>query len=112
MRATGTARENRLKKCPLTDSKLMKKKERGVYESYCDGKVLAVKWNDNRPVTVVTNFDSSEPLANAERWKRADKKQVLVKQPKLIQTYNKHMGGVNLMDRLGQRNGISLSSFR
>ena len=98
-RATGTARENRLKKCPLTDSKVMKKKERGEYEFYSDGTVLAVKWNDNRPVTVVTNYDSVEPLAHAERWKKADKKKGLVKQPKLIQNYNKHMGGVDLMDR-------------
>jgi len=34
-RATGTARENRLKKCPLLETKLMEKKERGVYDVKC-----------------------------------------------------------------------------
>jgi len=38
-RATGTARKNRLKQCPLFETKLMEKKERGVYDVKCNKRI-------------------------------------------------------------------------
>jgi hypothetical protein len=56
VKARGTARENRLKKCPLMNTSVMKKLERGVCDISEDKKVSAVKWNDNQCVIVATNY--------------------------------------------------------
>jgi hypothetical protein len=99
MKATGTVRENRLKKCPLTDSKLMKKTERGFFEAKCDRRLVAVKWLDNQCVTVATNFSTVESLSKAKRWSSAKKATIDLPQPAVIREYNLHMGGVDLLDR-------------
>ena len=57
IKATGTARENRLKHCPLKDTKVLKKTPRGTHDSKCDGIVGAVKWHDNQCVAIATNYD-------------------------------------------------------
>ncbi|KAG0410024.1 hypothetical protein HPB47_012866 [Ixodes persulcatus] len=98
-RATGTVREARLKKCPLEDTKLLSKKDRGEFDLRCDGEVLAVKWNDNKCVCLATNYDTVHPMVSTTRYSRTQRKRVQVQQPKLIQQYNKHMGGVDLLDR-------------
>ena len=57
--ATGTMRENRLSKCPLKDSKLLKKEKRGSYDYRfdCNEEILIVKWLDNKRVS---NYDTVE----------------------------------------------------
>ena len=97
-RATGTARDNRLLKCPLPDSKTIDKAKRGTYWSRSDGKILVVKWKDNKAVTVVTNFEHIEPLQQCTRWSKTEKKRVPVEQPSLIASYNSFMGGVDFLD--------------
>ena len=67
--------------------------------------MVAVKWKDNRPVTVASNHDSVEPLQSATRYIRELKKQRSVPQPHLIKNYNHDIGGVDLVDR-------SISEFR
>jgi Transposase IS4 len=52
MKATGTAREKRLKSMSTS---IIKKMIRGMYDSRGDTKVSAVKWNDNQCVVVATN---------------------------------------------------------
>lgn len=98
-RATGTVREARLKKCPLQDSKELARQSRGTFDFLCDGDVLAVKWNDNKCVCVATNYDDIHPTATATRYSQKERKRVPVPQPRVIQQYNKHMGGVDLLDR-------------
>lgn len=77
-RATGTLRENRLSMCPIKDSKSLGKEDRGTYDFRFDvnGEILFVKWNDNKCVTIATNFDGIEPLAQTSRWDRKLKKNV------------------------------------
>ncbi|XP_031358564.1 piggyBac transposable element-derived protein 3-like [Photinus pyralis] len=69
IRATGTVRENRTKKCPLSSVKQMQKMERGVFEKMYDMKnnLLFVRWKDNSVVTMVTNYDTVEPLETVKR---------------------------------------------
>ena len=64
--ATGTMRENRLKKYPQPESKIMKKDVRGTYEYHFDDKneILIVKWVENKCVTIGTNYDKVEPSCN------------------------------------------------
>lgn len=101
IRATGTVRENRTKKCPLPASNDMKKRDRGYYE-YCYDKnnsLLFVRWNDNSVVTIATNYDSVEPMSQVRRWSSKKKEKISVPQPNLLNSYNLSMGGVDLLDQ-------------
>ncbi|RXG68343.1 PiggyBac transposable element-derived protein 3 [Armadillidium vulgare] len=98
-RSTGTAKDNRLLKCPLPDSKTIDQAKRGTHWSRSDGKVLVVKWKDIKTVTVVTNFDKVEPLQQCARRSKTEKKRVFVEQPSLIKVYNSFIGGVDLLDQ-------------
>ncbi|XP_047106302.1 piggyBac transposable element-derived protein 3-like [Schistocerca piceifrons] len=102
MKATGTIREIRTIACPLIDSKRMaKEKERGFYDYMFDkeSEVLVVKWSDNKPVCVATNYSTITPLSSTKRYSRAKKKEISVIMPHLIEEYNALMGGVDQLDK-------------
>lgn len=46
----------------------------------------------------MSNFLKHEPMANAKRYDRKQRKMVTVPQPHLIHEYNQRMGGVDLFD--------------
>ncbi|KAF2893238.1 hypothetical protein ILUMI_12929 [Ignelater luminosus] len=101
-RATGTMRENRTDKCPLLNSKELSKKNHGRFDFRFDknGEVLILKWNDNKCVTMGTNFDTIELLGKATRWSKSSQQKLSVPQLNIIKTYNKHMRGVDHHDWL------------
>ena len=68
IRACGTVRENRTRKCPLTSKKEMEKKERGAFDYRSDGTVLCTRWNDNNIVTVASNYFGVTPLQKCEKY--------------------------------------------
>ena len=72
-------RENRLSKCPLKDSKLLKKEKRGSYDYRfdCNEEILIVKWLDNKCVTVGTNYDTVEQTKTVKRWQKEKKQKDL-----------------------------------
>lgn len=109
-RATGTIRENRTKKCPMKSSKELEKEERGSYDYQFDEKneILMVKWNDNKCVSLGSNFDTVEPLASAQRWNKAKMARAPIPQPRIIYNYNRYMGGVDQHDWLLEKHGISI----
>lgn len=109
-RATGTIRDNRTQKCPIKPSKDIEKSPRGTYDYQFDntGEILIVRWNDNKAVTMGTNFDEIEPLASVSRWSKEKKAKVLVPQPSLIANYNKYMGGVDHHDWLLEKHSITI----
>lgn len=100
-RATGTMRENRTKKCPLTSVKDMKKQLRADFDYRFDTKneILIVRWMDNNVVTIGTNFDDLEPMGKVKRWCSSQKQKIDVNMPNLLVNYNKGMGGVDQMDQ-------------
>lgn len=59
-RATGTVREEKLKKCPLENAKFLSRKECGELDMCCDEEICAAcrEINDNGCVCVATNYDS------------------------------------------------------
>lgn len=97
-RATGTARDNRLKKCPLPTNKDFIKQNRGTFHHQFDdtNKLLFVKWKDN---SIVTNYDKIEPCENVKRWSKEQQKKINIPQPLLFKNYNQNMGGVDLHDQ-------------
>ncbi|XP_036317370.1 piggyBac transposable element-derived protein 3-like [Rhagoletis pomonella] len=111
LKATGTIREDRTKKCPLPSNKEFKKTERGTfkYKSSQPGHILVCKWNDNSVVTVASNSETIEPLHKAKRFSQQQKKYILIDQPAIIKSYNQNMGGV---DRSDQNIGLYRTSVR
>lgn len=104
IRGTGTIRENRIPRSPLSDSKQMKKSTRGNYDyALVDDDLVICKWNDNSVVTLASNAASVFPLNKAKRFSQTEKKHILVDQPSLVKLYNENMGGVDRSDQnIGQ----------
>ena len=80
----------------------MKKQGRGSFlekVATIDGVTLSVvSWYDNKIVTLLSNFVGSEPVAEENLFSRAMKETTKIKCPNLVQEYNCHMGGVDLLD--------------
>ena len=100
MFATGTVRENRMAKCPIMKKKELSQKPRGEYVSYTtkEKTIVAVGWNDNGAVYLLSNETGVEPLQHAERYSLIEKKRVTVSQPQIVSRYNKFMGFVDQLD--------------
>nr|CAH7753302.1 unnamed protein product [Callosobruchus chinensis] len=73
--ATGTIRENRILNCPLTNSSLMKKKERGSFDYRLDKDtgIVVCRWHDNSVVTVASNFTRVFPVNSVKRYSQKEK---------------------------------------
>jgi len=99
---TGTIRKDRLKgNPPLTPVEQFKKKDRGYYETAVlqDKSQIVVRWNDNAPVTMISNVLGTEPIGTCKRYSRVAKKYVDVPQPDIVGQYNPKMGGVDRFDQ-------------
>ena len=95
--ACGTIRSNR-KALPV-GIKNDKALERGEFDYQVSTKgILYVKWNDNKPVQVVSNFHGSNPSVILRTQKDGSKKQYNC--PIAIKDYNTFMGGVDKADML------------
>ena len=98
----GTVRTNRLQGCPLLSNKELKKLGRGSldFKSDMNSGLIVVKWMDNGPVHVASNYLGIQPLGSVQRWCPDRKQRVDIACPQLILHYNKGMGGVDLADML------------
>lgn len=99
----GTIRQNRLKDASkelLTD-KSFKKKGRGASQVVCNkNKLSVVKWFDNKQVTLVSSYVDAYPLEKIKRFSKENGGYVNVTCPQIVRHYNRHMGGVDLVDTL------------
>ncbi|XP_035208500.1 piggyBac transposable element-derived protein 2-like [Stegodyphus dumicola] len=88
VRATGTVRFNRMNKRPIATDKEIRKKERGAYDYRFDSRneILAVTWNDNSCVRLLSNHETIEPISKMKRWSRTEKTDIHVQK---IQNQNK-----------------------
>ena len=100
----GTVRANRLPNCKLSADAVMKKKGRGAMEMWTtvvdDVELRAVKWFDNRGVTLLSTYEAVQPTKQISRWDRKARKKVDIICPSIVTTYNQFMGGVDLLDAL------------
>ena len=100
----GTVRANRLRNCTMPLDKDMKKEGRGTVAiqtcKYDGAELRAIKWFDNRAVSILTTYEAVEPMIQVKRWDRMQKKEVFVECPSAFATYNKSVGGVDLLDGL------------
>lgn len=98
--ATGTFRENRIRKdCLLKNSKETKKLSRGSYEQQlCTENIIIVKWVDNSVVSIASICHGVQLVNKINRYSQEKKQKIKVSQPNIIAKYNKFMGGTDHMD--------------
>ena len=96
--ASGICRDNRTDKCPISQKNFLKNEPRVAAQSRMSGDIMLMKWKDNKEVTLVSNFDSTE-MKSTRRYDRQEKKYVNVHQPACFQLYNAHMGYVDIMNQ-------------
>jgi hypothetical protein len=100
----GTVRSNRVSQCTLASDAELKKRGRGSHVEKVavvdNVELSAVKWYDNRAVTFLSTLVGSQPAGEVTRWSKKDRCHEQIPSPKVVQVYNKHMGGVDLLDSL------------
>ena len=98
----------------MVRDKELKDQGRGSYEmkeaSVVSVKQLAIKWIDNRSVTVLSSFDSVEPMKSVKWYDKEEKKLIEVQCSAAIANRNKNMGGVDLLDAFLSYYQINLRS--
>lgn len=82
----------------------MKKKGRGSLD-FCvascgQNNMVAVKWFDNRPVTLLSNCVGVNPITTVKRWDKKQKMHIPVDCPAIMRMYNMSMGDVDLLDKM------------
>ncbi|CAH1994219.1 unnamed protein product, partial [Acanthoscelides obtectus] len=106
----GTIRSNRIPKCPLPGDKEMSKENRGTSKEYITETegvpISSIAWKNNTIVSLVSTFCRTLPKSKADRYDKSQN----IDCPKILKEYNKHMGGVDLMDSLIGRYRIKLKS--
>lgn len=99
----GTFRINRFSGVPLND-KLLLKKPRGTTEEfitvYENVPITAVGWRDNKVVKIASTYVGEIPTNKVKRHDRKTRTNIEVTRPQCIKVYNKHMGGVGMMDSM------------
>lgn len=110
----GTVRRNRIPKCKLPPEKEMNKQERGSSCEYVctnDGvDVSCVSWKDNKTVCLLSSYTGELPKTTIPRYDRKQKKKIDINCPNVVVEYNRHMGGVDLMNSLIGRYKIKIRS--
>ena len=62
--------------------------------------ISCVTWNDNGPVTILSNVHADLPYTQVKRWDSSQRNYIKINRPNCIAEYNKHMGGVDSLDAL------------
>lgn len=111
----GTFRRDRLPDCPFEDKSVMSKRERGSSDEWLTvvddtTPISVVSWNDNQIVTIGSTLCGTLPLEKIKRYDRKTKTFMEISCPKIVKIYNKHMGGVDLMDSHIGRHHIRIKS--
>ncbi|CAB3232043.1 unnamed protein product [Arctia plantaginis] len=65
-----------------------------------DGNLAITKWQDNKPVYLLSSCYAAEKTDTFRRWSKLHKTYLTVTRPEVIKEYNLSMGGVDLADRM------------
>lgn len=107
--SVGTVRKDRAE-----IPEMMKRKDklqRGEFLFETSGIVAATKWQDSKPVTLLTTAVSPKDITTVQR-KNKDGTRATVYCPKVVEIYNKYMGGVDKFDQKKERYAIGRRSLK
>ncbi|GFS62444.1 uncharacterized protein TNCV_1262361 [Trichonephila clavipes] len=109
-RVTETIRSDKIQHCALEIDSTFKKTSRGSHAFYFDvkNKITAVKWHDNKCITLVTNIDIIEILTSVSRREKRKAEKNKIEHPCLVNNYNKNMGAVDSHDWLLEKYTIKI----
>ena len=71
--ASGTCRDNRTDKCPISHKNFLKNEPRGAAQSRMSGDIMLMKWKDNKEVDLISNFFDSTEMKSTRRYDRQEK---------------------------------------
>ena len=92
-RICGTVRRNRK---GLPGAVIRAKPQKGAFEHRRRGSLMVLKYNDKRPVLMMSSMHKAEMADTGKR----DRHGAVIRKPSVICDYNKHMGGVDRNDEL------------
>jgi hypothetical protein len=95
----GTIMMNRIPDRSSIDFKPDRRMQRGESQQFVCGDVVVVKWMDNKSVLTASNCTSADDSTSVRRWDKNRGAFIDVPAPKIIDSYNKHMGGVDVLDQ-------------
>ena len=95
--ACGTVRINRRGIPQAMKSKLQKGE---IISEKVDDKIIALKWMDKRPVTMLTTVHDDSVVTKQRRTRAVPGGVEETRKPVVIERYNEFMGGVDLADQL------------
>lgn len=103
IQALGTIRRNRIINNPVKPINKQKMKEaRGTMSEYISQyqtcPFICTEWKDNKHVVMLSTYVGREPQEITRRYNRSTKQHDNVNMPQVIRQYNRHMGGVDLLD--------------
>ncbi|CAG4932290.1 unnamed protein product [Parnassius apollo] len=94
----------------------MSKKDRGYSVEYVADvngvDVATVAWKDNKVVNLASSFVGEMPKAQVRRYDKKTKQYITIDRPNIVGEYNRHMGGVDLIDSIMGCYKIRLRSKR
>ncbi|XP_035457403.2 piggyBac transposable element-derived protein 3-like [Spodoptera frugiperda] len=100
----GTIKANRIPGYKVPVEKDLKKKGRGTtvekLTTIDNTDISVVTWYDNRVVNLASTYVGSKPSSEVRRFNKKEKTYQNVSCPKAVTVYNRHMGGVDLLDAL------------
>lgn len=99
----GTIMANRIPRhISLMSDKELMAKGRGTTFTLVreDGKLAITKWQDNKPVHLLSSCYAAEKTDTCQRWSKKKKVYETVTRPEVVKEYNLSMGGVDLADRM------------
>ena len=107
--ACGTVRMNR-RGLPKETSAKLKKGE--TVSAQVDGSMMALKWMDKRPVTMLSAIHDDSFVTKKRRSRAAQDGEEDILKPLVVEEYNKHMGGVDTGDQLQSYYGFSHGTIK
>ncbi|XP_060801930.1 piggyBac transposable element-derived protein 3-like isoform X1 [Amyelois transitella] len=97
--STGTIMHNRIPDRTSLKFKKDSLMQRGESQQMVRDSSVLVKWKDNTTVTLASNCTGASTTDIVKRWDRKNRQYIDVPAPKIVMNYNKHMGGVDVLDQ-------------
>ena len=97
----GAIRSNRIKSNKIEILEKIKKKSHEYFYRVNGNKYYTLtKYNDSKPMYVISNFVDVPEEVKRTRWSREEKKFIFVKFPNKIKQYSQYMKGVDKSNQL------------